>query len=577
MTTLDDTEQQPDTLDLDHLPVLPGTPPIESGGGFSFIWLVPIIALVIGGWLVIKTYNDKGPEIVVTFKSADGIEAGKTKIKHKDVTIGLVNEVTLSDDFSSVSLQISLVKGVGKYLTPSAKFWVVRPRLSLQGVSGLGTLVSGAYIELEPGRKGKAKKVFQGLETPPLVRADSKGIRILLTTPSLGSLAIGSPVYYRGIPVGEVLGYDLSEQKRSVKIHAFIRAPYHWMVRENTHFWSVSGVDVSFGADGVRVQTSTLASILLGGIAFESPETLEESPNAVDESVFSLYPDRQSITENNYSQKIPFLLYFSGSVRGLKVGAPVEFRGIKIGAVTDVKMEFERENTSFRVAVLVQIEPERVAEINSKGESSGMGSPYELLETLVERGLRAQLETGSYLTGQLFVNLTLKPDTPVKLVGGDKRFPELPTVPTNLEEISTFASNFLAKLQKIPLEEIGIQLVGTLEGANRTVNAPEILKTVRSLDQALVALKKTTLNMNGVITPMGKEIEEAAQAAALALNRSEELMRQMEDVVGPDAPLNYRVTELSQELTLTARSIRSFIDSMNRKPESLVFGKGKER
>jgi paraquat-inducible protein B len=575
MTTLDEPDPQLDFGYQDSLPASTAQHPhIEGSRGFSAIWLIPLVALLVGGWLVYKTYDEKGPEITITFKSAEGIEAGKTLIKHKDVTIGLINEVKLNEDFSSVTLQASLVKGVGKYLTPSAQFWVVRPRLSLQGVSGLGTLVSGAYLELEPGKQGKQKKEFSGLESPPLVRSDSQGIRILLTTPTLGSLAIGSPVYYRGIPVGEVLGYDLSEQKRSVHIHAFIKAPYHWMVRENTLFWSVSGVDVSFSADGVRVQTSTLASLLLGGLAFETPETLEESQPAVDESVFPLHPDKQSITENAYSQKIPFLLYFSGSVRGLKLGAPVEFRGIKIGTVTDIKMEFEREQTNFRVAVLVQIEPERVAEINEKGESSSMGTPYELLETLVERGLRAQLETGSYLTGQLFVNLTLKPNTPIRLVGGDKRFPELPTVPTNLEEISTFAFDFLAKLQKLPLDEIGQELIATLQGVNKTVNAPEILKTIRSLDHALIALRDTTMKMDGIIEPVGREIEDAAGAAQVALQRSDELMALMMDVVGPDAPLNYRVLELSQELTSTSRSIRSFIDSMNRKPEALVFGKG---
>jgi paraquat-inducible protein B len=574
MTTLDEQDPQSDLGYQDADPDFPANPRVEVDRNFSVVWLIPLVALFVGGWLVYKTYNEKGPEITIAFKSAEGIESGKTLIKHKDVTIGVINDVRLTEDFSSVTLQASLVKGVEKYLTPSAKFWVVRPRFSLQGISGLGTLVSGAYIELEPGKQGKQKREFRGLESPPLVRSDSQGVRILLATPTLGSLAVGSPVYYRGIPVGEILGYDLSEEKRSVHIHAFIKAPYHWMVRDNTIFWSVSGVDVSFGADGVRVQTSTLASLLMGGVAFESPETLEESQPAVDEAVFPLHPDRMSITENAYSQKIPFLLYFSGSVRGLKSGAPVEFRGIKIGTVTDIKMEFEREKTNFRVAVLVQVEPERIAEINNKGESSNMGSPYELLETLVERGLRAQLETGSYLTGQLFVNLVLKPDTPVKLVGADKRFPELPTVPTNLEEISGFAFNFLAKLQKLPLEEIGNELIATLEGVNKTVNAPEILNTVRSLDEALVSLRDTTLKMDGVILPVSKDIAEAAQAAQLALNRSEELMVLMADVVGPDAPLNYRVMELSQELTSTSRSIRSFIDSMNRKPESLVFGKG---
>ncbi|MBF0357976.1 MAG: MCE family protein [Magnetococcales bacterium] len=575
MTTLDETDPQANMGFQDIPPAPPARAQVDGKRNFSVIWIIPLVALVVGCWLVYKTYSEKGPDVTITFKSSEGIIAGKTLIKHKDVTIGIINDVRLDDDFTSVILKASLVPGVEKYLTPSAKFWVVRPRFSLQGVSGLGTLVSGAYLELEPGKKGgKKKREFRGLDSPPLVRADSQGIRILLTTPTLGSLAVGSPVYYRGIPVGEVLGHDLSPDKRKVHVHAFIKAPYHWMVRENTHFWSVSGIDLSFGADGVRVQTATLASLLIGGVAFETPETLEESKAAVDESVFMLHPDRLTITENAYSQKIPFILYFSGSVRGLKSGAPVEFRGIKIGTVTDIKMEFEREKTNFKVAVLVQIEPERVVEIDEKGELSKMGSPYELLETLVDRGLRAQLETGNYLTGQLYVNLTLKPGTPITLVGGNKRFPELPTVPSNFEEISTFAYNFLAKLQSVPLDEISKELVAILEGANKTVNAPEVLNTIRSLDEALVTLRGAAEKMDGMIEPVSEDLGEAAKAAQVALQRSEELMTLMMEVVGPDAPLNYRVMELSQELTSTSRSIRSFIDSMNRKPESLVFGKG---
>ncbi|MBF0444410.1 MAG: MCE family protein [Magnetococcales bacterium] len=577
MTTLDEPDQNTDPLYQDVLPLPTVSPTIERSRGLSVIWLVPIVALLVGGWLTYKTYSERGPEITITFKSAEGIEAGKTLIKHKDVTIGMINEVTLSKDFTLVTLKASLVRGVEKYLTTSAQFWVVRPRFSLQGVSSLGTLVSGAYLELEPGKQGKQKREFRGLETPLLVRSDSQGIRLMLTTPTLGSISIGSPVYYRGIPVGEVLGYDLSEEKNLVHVHVFIKSPFHWIVRENTLFWSVSGIDVSFGTDGVRIQTATLASLLLGGVAFETPETLEESLLAVNEAVFPLHKDHLSITENSYSQKIPFLLYFSGSVRGLKSGAPVEFRGIKIGTVTDIKMEFERDKTRFRVAVLVQVEPERVVEINSKGESSNVGSPYELLETLVERGLRAQLETGNYLTGQLFVNLILKPETPIVLVGADKRFPELPTVPSNFEEISAFAYNFLAKIQKLPLEEIGQELVATLQGANKTINAPEVLATVRSLDEALKAVRDATLKMDGVIDPMGKEIGEAAQAAKVALTKSEELMAVMIDVVGPDAPLNYRVMELSEELTATSRSLRSFIESISRNPESLVFGKGEQK
>lgn len=539
----------------------------------SPIWLIPLVAALIGGWLAFDAFSRLGPRIVITFHSAEGIQAGKTRIKHKAVEIGQVEEVRLGDEFTHVEVVARLVKGTEPYLNHTTQFWVVRPRLSLSGVSGLGTLVSGAHIEMEPAttKDGKAQRTFKGLEEPPLVRSDSSGTRIQLQADTLGSISTGAPIYYKDITAGEVLGYELSADKKSVIIHAFVRHPYHWLIRENSRFWKSKGIDVSMGAEGVRVKAESLQRLLMGGVVFDTPESMEEGKPVSNGAVFPLFEDRESIQESSYRQRIPFLLFFEGSVRGLKIGAPVEFIGIKVGAVSDIRMVFDRQKTTFRVAVLVHIEPERVSE--SKDDSAG-GTPHELLELLVERGLRARLQMGSYLTGALFVDLTMAPETPIHLVGGNTPYPELPTIPARMEELTASLTEFLTRIQSVPIDRIGAELEGTLKGMNKIANAPELTDSIRSMNRAFKSLEETTAKLDA--EAVGDNIAGTAKAAREALETTQKVLAGLGDVVGPEAPLNYRLLELSQELTATSRAIRAFLELMERNPESLVYGKGQK-
>lgn len=546
----------------------PATPEVKKISGVSLIWLIPVITLFIGAWLIAKTVNEKGPSVTLTFKTADGIEAGKTHIKYKNVDVGLVDSVEFNKDFSEIVLTASMVKEAIPFLKRSTRFWVVRPRLSLKGVSGLGTLVSGSYIELEPG-EGAEQRHFTGLEIPPVVKADVAGKKLILSTNNLGSLSTGSPVYYQGIPAGEVLGYELGNDSKSIFVHLFVNAPYDELVKGNTRFWNVSGIDVSLDSDGFNLHTASMQSLLMGGVAFETPDSLEKNNENIEDLVFTLHDDHSSILENTFTKKARFVMFFDGSVRGLKIGAPVEFKGIKIGSVTDIRLEFDMKDSSFRIPVLVDIEPERII---PRGENK-TATPYEVVKTLVERGLRAQLNTGSLLTGQLFIELDMHPDTEIKLVSEQDTIPELPTIPASLQEITTSVKSFLAKLNKLKLEEIGDELLGTLSGSNKLLNAPELNDSITELKKSLIVFRSLLGKLDKHAEPMSKNIEKAMGSGHEALEQFQVTLSLLDNVLKSESPMQYRLIQMADEMTEAARSLNTLLELLEQNPQSLIFGK----
>jgi paraquat-inducible protein B len=543
-------------------------PTIKKRSGPSLVWLIPLLTAVIGGWLIFKTLSEQGPQITIAFKTAEGVEAGKTSIKYKNIDVGVVDSLAFSEDFSHVILTVDMAKEAEAFLRRDTRFWVVKPRLGVRGVSGLSTLISGAYIEIEPG-KGARQRHFVGLEVPPVVKAEEAGKRVVLLTRKLGSVDTGSPIYYQGILAGEVLGYELGNDRNSVFIHAFIKTPFDELVRGNTRFWNVSGIDVSIGSEGLNVRTESVQSLLFGGIAFETPDTPEPVKESVEGLVFTLYDDYQSIQEQSFTQKIKFVLFFEGSVRGLNVGAPVEFKGIRVGAVTDVRLEFDNRDTSFRIPVLIEIEPERVIDRGAEE----VVSPYQTLKTLVDRGLRARLQTGNLLTGQLFVELDMHPDTPIRLVNADGPFPELPTIPASLAQITTSVTNFVAKLEKVDLVKISEELLGTLEGANRLVNAPELKAAVAELEITLGTFRSLLRKLDQHVEPLAGNIDQTVTAGRETLEGLQLTLDLMNEVLMSDSPLQYRYMQMADELSEAARSIRTFVDLLERNPESMIFGK----
>jgi len=394
----------------------------------SIVWIVPLVALLIGAWLAYRAITEKGPTITITFQSAEGLEVGKTKIKFKDVEVGQVEEIHLSPDLSQVVVTAQLTKDAKDYLSENTRFWVVRARVVGSGVSGLGTLFSGAYIAMDPGKPGKTAYSFKGLETPPIVTTDLPGRHFMLKAERLGSLDIGKPVYFRQIQVGQVVAYELEKDGQSVDIKIFIHAPHHERVCKKTRFWNAGGLDVSMDAGGIRVNTESFVTLMIGGIAFENPKDSEPGPAAREGEIFRLYDRREDIYKKTYVKKTRWLLHFEGSVGGLSVGAPVKFKGIKIGEVIDIKLEFDYEALAFRIPVIIEIEPERITWTGKQTIDKERGN-----EILVEKGLRAQLKQGNLLTGQLYIDVDMYPDEPPRKIIYGGSYPELPTIPTPIE------------------------------------------------------------------------------------------------------------------------------------------------
>jgi paraquat-inducible protein B len=512
---------------------------------FSIVWVVPLVALLIGGWLAFKALSEKGPTVTITFKTAEGLEAGKTKIKYKDVEIGQVESITLSKDSSHVIVTAALGKSAEDYLTENTRFWVERARIGAGGASGLGTLFAGAYIGIDLGKPGgKKTRSFTGLEVPPVITTGLPGHHFKLKAEKLGSLDIGSPIYHRQLKVGQVVAYEMEKDGSAVDFQIFVHAPYHEFVRQNTRFWNASGVDVAVDASGIRVNTESFFSILIGGVAFDTPPELDPGAAAEEGFTFKLYESREKIFEKPYVQKRQWLLYFDGSVRGLAVGAPVELQGIKIGEVTEITLEFDWEKLAFRILVIVEIETERIQFVGTQTMDRLRG-----MDLLVEKGLRAQLRSGSLLTGQLLVSLNIHPDAPPAKINWEGRYPELPTVPTAMEEITSGVTRIVERLDTIPLEQIGKDLQKTM--ANMSKTTAELEKLVQKLDANV------------------------APAATDTLKQAQTTLIKVDRLLNADSPTGHELKRALAELADAARNISILMDYLERHPDSVIFGKEK--
>ncbi len=534
----------------------------------SIVWIIPIVAVLIGGWLAYTTISEKGPTITIAFETAEGLETGKTKVKLKDVEIGVVESIDFQPDLSGVIVTASLRKEMEPHLTENTRFWVVRPRFGAGGISGLGTLVSGAFVEIDPSDEGQPTRAFVGLEEPPLVLADTLGTKFDLTAESLGSFSAGSPLYFRGFKAGQVLGYELAPDNKSVVVHIFVDEPYDQLVRDHSRFWDVSGVQVSVDADGMDLRTQSLEALVQGGLAFDVPENAEAGRPAKEGTAFVLYENQEDAKAASFVRKEHFIVFFDGSVRGLSVGAPVEFRGIKIGSVVNIRAEFDRETMAFRIPVLIDLEPERITAIGERATDA-----RAFMKDMIDRGFRAQLQTGSLLTGQLLVALDFHPDTPVNLVGTDDRYPEIPSIPTQLEEITDKVTGVLDEIAALPLAEIFEDLRQTIESANRLISSPETQQVLESLNQTLARADHLMQTLDKEVEPLVASLRETSDAAHQAMVQAEAALAAAESLTGEKSQLRYDLGNLMGELTGAARSIRLLADYLETHPDAFIRGK----
>ncbi|HQN71750.1 MAG TPA: MlaD family protein, partial [Smithella sp.] len=404
-----------ENIDLKNIPETATVP--RKHRKFSVVWIIPMIAAVIALGIAVQRILMEGPTITITFAKAEGLETGKTLVKYKEVDIGHVTKVELSKDFRKVVVTAKINKSAAGLLVGDTKFWIEQPRASLSGVSGFGTLLSGNYIGLEPGKSKKERHEFTGLEVPPSITFDEEGKRFVLKTNTLGSIVNGSPLYYRQFNVGQVIGYDLAGDGNSINIEVFVRAPYDKYVTDQTRFWQASGVDVSVGSEGFSVRTQSVLSMLIGGIAFETPSSSEEAKIAGEKAVFTLFNSRVEAMAKPEKIVTPYVLYFNETLNGLYVGAPVTYFGLPVGEVTSVGLEFMPRKNDVRPRVDIVVYPSRflthLKEMSAMNKKVSVDTErHTFIQNAVDRGLRAQLRSGNLLTGKLYVALDIFPKAP---------------------------------------------------------------------------------------------------------------------------------------------------------------------
>jgi len=482
----------------------------------SLVWFIPIIAALVGVTLVVHILMQRGPEIELSFKTAEGLEAGKTAVKYKDVQIGMVESLRLSRDRSHVRVKVQLNKDAAAFTAKDTRYWVVRPRLDTSGISGLGTLLSGAYIGVDAGSAEETADEFVGLEAPPIVTRDASGRQFLLHAKDVGSLDVGSPVYFRRIKVGQVAAYELDGDGKGVTLRVFVNAPYEKFVDANTRFWHASGIDMQVSASGLTLRTQALATILLGGIAFGTPDlgTSSSGPAALENTAFVLAQDEAAAMKQKDGSAETMLLLFNQSLRGLSPGAPVDFRGVVIGEVKSIGVEFDRDEREFKMPVLIQIYPDRLQRSVPGEAAESKYSQKQRLQFLVNKGLRAQLRPGNLLTGQVYVALDFFPKVAPAKVDLNKTPLELPTVPNSLDELQAQIQEIASKLNKVPFEQIGKDLRTSLTTLNKTLTSAEEL----------------TRTLNNDVSP---EITAAMKDARKTINSAEQTLSQDSPITTP--------------------------------------------
>jgi paraquat-inducible protein B len=502
----------------------------------SFVWVIPLIAAVAGVWIAMTKILNQGPEITITFRSADGLEAHKTKIRYNGIDVGQIGTLRISEDLKNIIATAKMDPKTEKFLLKDTKFWVVRPQISGANISGLSTILSGAYVGVEIGKSKENGRSFEALDDAPLETGGIIGHFFTLHTSDLGSLTKGTPIFYRRLPAGKVADYELDKSGKFLNVTIFVQAPYDQFVTADTRFWQASGINVSLTAGGLQVQTESLLSILVGGIAFETPVTAAEPPPAAADTVFNLAKDRTEALRPAPTNPQKYVFIFKESLRGLTVGAPVELEGITIGTVTEIHSQFDPNTFEFSAPVTVEVDPTRFG-------VSIVGAPIannpdpdaarrKMLEVFVARGLRGQLKTGNLLSGSRFISLDFFPDASPVTLDWSKTPLEIPTKDGSIESIETGVASVVHKLNAIPFSEIGTNLN----------------KTIASLNQTLAGAQGTLTN-------------------------ADQLLNNTSQMFAPGAALDAQLNNTLQQVGGAAQALRILADYLERHPESLLQGK----
>jgi paraquat-inducible protein B len=525
----------------------PTAAPRSHRSRIPLVWIVPGVAALIGIWLAADTILSRGPTLTVTFLDAEGLEAGKTRLRCQSVEIGVVKAVTLAADRRTVKVTIATAGFATPFFVSSARFWIVRPRLGTTGISGLETLLSGPFVAMDIGSSRKSARHFTGLETPPVVASETSGREFLLESPDVGSLNVSSPVYFHRIPVGRISSVDLNPDGRGVTFRVFIEAPYDRFVTMDTRFWHASGIDVVLNSEGLQVQTQSLSAILAGGIAFESAPDSDTAARAPQHFRFALARNRIVAMMPPDGAAETYVLYFKESLRGLSPGAVVDFRGIAIGEVAGLNVAYDRRTGDFVFPVRVNIYPARLQSHYAPGESQPDIQSHALVARLIAHGLRAQLRSASLLTGQLYVALDFFPHAARVAAHPELTPMPLPTTPGDLDELKRSLTSVARKLERLPLEKM----------------AHDADAALGSLNDALGTTNTMMGRINSDVVPEAKSTLVQARV-------------ELQGALDPDAKLQSDLHTTLTSVSRAADSIRVLVDYLDSHPEALLHGKSKD-
>jgi len=536
------------------------------------IWVIPLIAIAIGAWLAWDTMSKRGPTITISFVSAEGLQAGQSQLKYKDIVFGTVKSFDLTPDHTRVLVSVETTRQAEPLLTDQTVFWVVKPRLFAGNVSGLETLLSGSYVGmLPPPTAGKPQRTFVGQEDPPILQENVPGRTFLIKAARLGSISLGSPVFFRDINVGEVLGWEFADMAESVTLRVFVRTPYDGYVNDETRFWNASGISVKLAGSGVEVQVESLRAILLGGIAFETPTESSKLQPSAENHAFPLFADRDTANAASYSRKIQAVSYFPGSVRGIGPGSEVTMHGLTVGHVRDVRLSYDPAKDAIVAPIRYDVEPERIIGI---GARAVFKTPAEAVNAMVKRGLRASLQSANLITGQQVVALSFDPDAPPATVTSEGEDFVLPTIESGgLGGLEASATDLLNKVNAIPFAQIGKNLDGILSSVNDLAKGPQMRQTLADLAAAVNKANDFVRRLDKETAPALKQLPAVMTGLQKTLNNVDGLLISLDTGYGNNTKFSRDLQRLMVQLDEALRSFRSLADVLTQHPEALIKGR----
>ena len=538
---------------------------------FSPIWLIPIAAVAIASWLGWQTLRSRGESITITFDTADGLAAGRTPVSHKAVELGRVQRIELTNDLKRVIVHVQMQRDADRALTDHARFWVVRPRLTPGNISGLETIVSGAYIEMDPGAPGgQPTTTFQGLPQPPGVRSDEPGRTITLKAGRLGAVGQGSPMFYHDVQVGEVLNANPTADGNSFTLQAYIRQPYDKWVHRETRFWNASGLTLSTGGAGIQLQLESLQAVLSGGVAFDNDPSDENTPPSPNGEVFTLYPNQDAAAADiAASRQVNFVAYFTNAVRGIAAGSPVQLYGQRIGTVTGLHLERDPV-TGFRVPIHFTLDRTQLA---LAGHTPDEIETESLVRGLLAKGLHAELQSLNLVTGQQALGLVFDPHSTDTAFTKEDDVIVLPAQGGGLEDLTQSASDILRKVNALPFAEIGESLQDTLGSVSKLATGPDLKQALQSLSATLASVQQLVQKADTGLSPALKRLPEIASNLQETTARADRLVGSVDSGYGANSNFSRNLGRLLDQVTEAARTIRELADFLDRHPEALVRGR----